>query len=123
MTRPEHEWLALTRETALEPELEICDPHIHLWERSDDRYTPAELQADAEGHAVRETVFVECGAWLRDDGPPEWSTLGETGAVHAHAEAHTGSTVIAGISSSCRFVPGCHIASSAHFGSYFSGWK
>ena len=27
-----HDWLALTPEPTLEPELPICDPHHHLWE-------------------------------------------------------------------------------------------
>ena len=28
-----HDWLALTVEEPLEPELPICDPHHHLWDR------------------------------------------------------------------------------------------
>src|SRR3989442_1748560 len=28
-----HDWLALTPEAALEPELPICDPHHHFWDK------------------------------------------------------------------------------------------
>ena len=28
-----HEWLAQTTEPALEPDLPICDPHHHLWDK------------------------------------------------------------------------------------------
>ena len=28
-----HEWLGLTVEEPLEPELPICDPHHHLWDK------------------------------------------------------------------------------------------
>ena len=31
-------WLDLTDESAVEPELPIIDPHHHLWERQDDVY-------------------------------------------------------------------------------------
>ena len=29
------DWLALVQEDALEPELPICDPHHHFWDRRD----------------------------------------------------------------------------------------
>src|SRR2546430_15953771 len=44
-------WLALTRETALEPQLAIIDPHHHLWDGADrtpGRYLLAQLVADAK---------------------------------------------------------------------------
>ena len=28
-----NDWLALTQEPTLEPELPICDPHHHFWDR------------------------------------------------------------------------------------------
>ena len=32
-----NDWLALTQETTLEPDLPICDPHHHLYFRRLDR--------------------------------------------------------------------------------------
>ena len=32
-----NDWLALTQEPALEPELPICDPHHHFWDMRDER--------------------------------------------------------------------------------------
>src|SRR4051812_34781453 len=55
-------WLALTRETALEPQLPIVDPHHHFWdtpERTAERYLLAQPVADADGHNVRQTVFID----------------------------------------------------------------
>ena len=37
MTRDHDAWLAQVAEPALEPELPICDPHHHLWDRRDGR--------------------------------------------------------------------------------------
>ncbi len=36
-------WLASGEEEALEPELRICDPHHHLWDRSGSRYLLLEI--------------------------------------------------------------------------------
>ena len=46
-----HDWLALTQEPALEPELPICDPHHHFWDLRTDahpyqRYLLHELAGD-----------------------------------------------------------------------------
>jgi predicted TIM-barrel fold metal-dependent hydrolase len=59
------DWLALTPEPTLEPELPICDAHHHLWEFRPEpvpyqRYLLAELAEDlGSGHNVRATVFIE----------------------------------------------------------------
>jgi len=82
------DWLALTTEDTLEPELAICDPHHHFWDRPRHRYVLGELRADVEsGHNVVSTVFVECGAGYRADGPESLRPVGETEFVHAIAEA------------------------------------
>jgi L-fuconolactonase len=71
-------------ETALEPDLVICDPHHHLWNRGDSRYLLEELRADtASGHSVEATVFVECGFGYRTDGPVPLRPVGETEFVVA----------------------------------------
>ena len=60
-----NDWLALTQEPTLEPEIPICDPHHHFWDfRSEripyQRYLLHELAADVNcGHNVRSTVFIE----------------------------------------------------------------
>ena len=46
-----NDWLALTQEPTLEPELPICDPHHHFWDRRlqslpYQRYLLDELHAD-----------------------------------------------------------------------------
>src|SRR5713226_5255575 len=81
-------WLALTRETALEPELPIIDTHQHFWDgpdRTPERYLLAQLVADAKGHNVRQTVFIECGSMYRADGPEEFRVVGETEFVQGIA--------------------------------------
>jgi hypothetical protein len=51
-----NDWLALSREPTLEPEIPICDPHHHFWDfRSEripyQRYLLHELAADVNcGH-------------------------------------------------------------------------
>ena len=82
------DWLALHAEAALEPELAIVDPHHHLWDHANNPYFHADVVADAAaGHKVLATVFVECGALYRKDGPPELASLGETEFVVRAAEA------------------------------------
>ena len=103
-------------EEILEPELPIVDPHHHLWDR---RFLPAppsdhpmarvlrlselylldELTADLRnGHNVVATVFVECSAFYRTQGPPEWRSLGETEAVsRLAAQAAEGANGVPGV--------------------------
>jgi predicted TIM-barrel fold metal-dependent hydrolase len=78
-------WLTLTTEPALEPELPIIDPHHHLWDRPGDRYLIEELVADVKGHNVRQTVFIECTSMYRADGPEEFKVVGETEFVQGIA--------------------------------------
>src|ERR1700675_3844666 len=78
-----NDWLALTQEPALEPEIPICDPHHHFWDLRPDRvpyqrYLLPELIADVScGHAVRSTVFIEARAMYRPAGPAELRPVGE----------------------------------------------
>ncbi|HZN23111.1 MAG TPA: amidohydrolase family protein [Burkholderiales bacterium] len=88
-----NDWLALTSETPLEPELPICDPHHHFWDRRlvripYQRYLLDELVADIEtGHNVRSTVFIECRSMYRKDGPEEMRPVGEVEFVQGQAAA------------------------------------
>lgn len=84
---PEHAaWLDQVREPALDPQRRICDPHHHLWDRGGYRYLLDELLADLRsGHNVVSTVFVECSAFYRADGPEHLRCVGETEAVNGVA--------------------------------------
>ena len=72
-----NDWLALTQEPTLEPEIPICDPHHHFWDFRPERipyqrYLLHELVADVDcGHDVRSTVFIEARSMYRPDGPAE----------------------------------------------------
>jgi len=84
------DWLAKVNEEALEPELPICDPHHHLWdqrhEREQERYLLDEILDDvAGGHNVVSTVFIECGAMFKPDGPEAYRCVGETEFVNGIA--------------------------------------
>ena len=73
------DWLALTRERALEPALPIIDPHHHFYDKPGVRYFFFDLLDDiASGHNVRATVYMEARTMYRADGPPELRCIGET---------------------------------------------
>ncbi len=90
----------------LEPELPIVDPHHHLWDRptsvlqdlpplahgfmdiirNTPRYLFDELLKDLRsGHNVIATVYMECGAMYRADGPEALRCVGETEFVNGVA--------------------------------------
>jgi L-fuconolactonase len=98
--------MADTIESILEPDLAIVDPHHHLWDRPTEilkslppsdhpfmeivrrvpRYLFDELLADlSSGHRVRGTVYLECGAMYRADGPEALRCVGETEFVNGVA--------------------------------------
>jgi predicted TIM-barrel fold metal-dependent hydrolase len=91
-------------EAILEPELPIIDPHHHLWDwpaalltaapdhgfttvvRRAMRYLLPEFLSDLNsGHNIRATVFVQCGAMYRADGPEAFKPVGETEFVNGVA--------------------------------------
>src|ERR671923_2379957 len=86
-----NDWLALTLEPTLEPELPICDPHHHLWEFRPEpvhyqRYLLQDLAEDLNsGHNVRATVFIEVKTRYRADGPEEMRPVGEVEFVEGLA--------------------------------------
>ena len=88
-----NDWLVLTQEPTLEPELPICDPHHHFWDLRPQsipyqRYLIHELNADIySGHNVRSTVFVEARSMYRADGPVEMRPVGEVEFVQGLAAA------------------------------------
>ena len=88
-----NDWLALTPEETLEPDLPICDPHHHFWDYLTQRipfqrYLLHELSDDMNsGHNVRSTVFVEARSMYRIDGPDEMKPVGEVEFVQGLAAA------------------------------------
>src|SRR5213593_1663155 len=98
-----NDWLALTQEPTLEPELPICDPHHHFWDRRlqslpYQRYLLDELHADiSSGHNVRSTVFLEARSMYRPDGPVAMRPVGEVEFVQGLA-----ATSASGLYGPCR---------------------
>ena len=89
----DNDWLALTTEPTLEPEMPICDAHHHFWDFRMERipyhrYLLHELAADLNsGHNVRSTVFLEARSMYRPDGPEELRPVGEVEFVQGLAAA------------------------------------
>ncbi len=89
----DNDWLALTQEPTLEPDLPICDPHHHFWDFRTvripyQRYLLHELTADvSSGHNIRSTVFIETRSMYRPDGPEEMRPVGEVEFVQGLAAA------------------------------------
>jgi predicted TIM-barrel fold metal-dependent hydrolase len=82
-------WLGRRIEEPLDPDLEIVDPHHHLWPAGSryGRYGLDDLLIDtAAGHHIVQTVFVECRSSYLEDGPHRLRPLGETQYVAAMAE-------------------------------------
>ncbi len=77
-----NEWLAQVSEDVIDPDREIVDPHHHLWPKGNPGglvYDLEELWSDTEsGHNVTQTIFMECGASYRTDGPDHLKPIGET---------------------------------------------
>src|SRR4051812_6128247 len=86
------------RETALEPDLPIIDPHHHLWDTPQrGSYFLPELLADTGGgHNIVSTVFLECQSMFRAGGPEEMRPVGEVefvnGIAAMSASGHYGKT-------------------------------
>lgn len=96
------EWLGQGIEEVIDPGRVIVDPHHHLWPVGGSLpYGLDDLHIDtSDGHNVTSTVFVECGAAYRGDGPSHLRCVGETEFVAENARAsaqRTGQAVIAGI--------------------------
>jgi len=88
-----NDWLSLTQEPTLEPEIPICDSHHHFWDLRPQsipyhRYLMHELNADIYcGHNVRSTVFLEARSMYRSEGPMEMRPVGEVEFVQGLAAA------------------------------------
>ncbi|MGH7044346.1 MAG: amidohydrolase family protein [Acetobacteraceae bacterium] len=81
-------WLARAEpEEVLDPDLPIVDPHHHLWETPQrGRYLLHEFLDDlAAGHNIVKTMFLECEAMYRADGPEALRPVGEVEFVRGMA--------------------------------------
>ena len=89
-------------EEIIEPGLPIIDPHHHLWAHTGHRYLIEEFQADlASGHNVLATVYVECSAMYRKNGPEALRPVGEAEFVAGMA-----AMCDSGLYGPCRFCAG-----------------
>ncbi|WP_050469787.1 amidohydrolase family protein [Herbaspirillum chlorophenolicum] len=80
------DWLALTCEEVLEPDLPIVDAHHHVWDRATGRYLFDELMADiGAGHNVIASIFVQCRSMYRADGPDRMKPVGEVEFINGLA--------------------------------------
>ena len=120
-------------EPILEPELPIVDPHHHLWDlrpvmqsrprtgalfddliRGLPRYLFDELHDDlSSGHNVRATIFLECHAMYRHDGPEWLKCVGETEFVNGVA-AMSASGMYGPLRACAGIVGSCDLRDHAH---------
>jgi L-fuconolactonase len=77
---PDKEWLtSAPQEDILLPGQPIIDPHHHLWDLPGNRYLTDEMAEDISGgHNIAATVYAECLAMYRSDGPGHLRPVGET---------------------------------------------
>lgn len=90
MKAANHDWLELTVEEPLDPDLRICDPHHHLWDNRPaavaPRYLLDEILEDVQsGHNVVSTVFIECASMFKPTGPEPMRPVGEIEFVNGIA--------------------------------------
>ena len=85
------EWLAQEDpEKVLDPELPIVDPHHHLWDLRKITLQPHRdflqkvylteefaNEIQRSGHKITHTVFAQCAAFCRKEGPEELRAVGE----------------------------------------------
>jgi len=132
------DWLAQVDEKILEPDLEICDPHHHLWDDAQNPYLFEQLLGDiGSGHNVTSTVFMECSSMYRASGEAVLKPVGETefvnGVAAMSASGNYGKTKVCAsivgfadlaLGSAVGDVLDAHIAASPRFVGirHASGW-
>jgi L-fuconolactonase len=71
----------------VDPDLPVIDAHHHLWVRPEHPYRMEQFEADAAmGHNIVGSVFAECHAMYRTEGPEEFAPVGEASFVAGEAE-------------------------------------
>ena len=77
------------REEVLEPDLAIIDPHHHLMDSVRGRYLAPDYLADiAEGHDIRQSVFINSATGYRTDGSEILRPVGEVEFASSVASQH-----------------------------------
>ena len=80
-------WINGVKEEIIDPDMEIIDPHHHLWHGPEDppgvkesyRYLLEDLWSDtSSGHNIKKTVFIDCGQEYYEEGPERFKPVGET---------------------------------------------
>jgi predicted TIM-barrel fold metal-dependent hydrolase len=88
-------WLDQISEEIIDQDIEIVDPHHHLWPgpprtegaKAENRYLLEDLWKDTEsGHKISKTVFVECGQGYFESGSDAMKPVGETKFVYEVVE-------------------------------------
>ena len=88
-------WLDQISEEIIDHDIEIIDPHHHLWPgpprtegvSAENSYLLEDLWKDTEsGHKVLKTVFVECGQGYFESGSEAMKPVGETKFVNEVAD-------------------------------------
>lgn len=80
-------WLEQVQEDIIDADRPIFDPHHHMWRHPTKPYLLEQLWADTQsGHNIVATMFMECGAEYRKDGPEHLRSVGETAFVAAQAD-------------------------------------
>lgn len=93
----------------------IIDAHHHLWDWPDSRYLLEDILSDtASGHNIVGTVYVQCRAMYRANGPKKMRVIGETefanGVAAMSASGRYGSTrVNAAILTHADLLLGSHV--------------
>jgi len=109
-------WLGQVVEPILDPGRPIVDPHHHLWPANGlIGYGVDDLAADTgSGHNIVATVFIECSAGYRVDGPEHLRSVGETAfvsdAAAELADRHPGAAPISGIVAHADLAQGDRLA-------------
>ena len=80
-------WINGVKEEIIDPDMEIIDPHHHLWHGPEDppgikesyRYLLEDLWSDtSSGPNIKKTVFIDCGQEYYEEGPDRFKPVGET---------------------------------------------
>jgi predicted TIM-barrel fold metal-dependent hydrolase len=104
------EWYEQVREDVVDSAQRIIDSHHHLWPVGGRLpYGFNELKADVgSGHRVEHTVFMECRASYRSDGPSYLMSVGETEFVAQTAAGDHGH-LIAGLVAHTDLADASHV--------------
>jgi len=110
-------WINGVKEEIIDPDMEIIDPHHHLWHGPEDppgikesyRYLLEDLWSDtSSGHNIKKTVFIDCGQEYYKEGPDRFKPVGETEFVVEIAKQedffeHIGKYILQICDLSCQF--------------------